>query len=108
MPAHPWSRIVAHETEGFRRRRINSLDKIYTQCFMQNRQSIDQGDVHLSKHILQHLSRLRNGWTTNGHNLRLENRRVERRAQPRALSVHSGYNVRATRAAKPTLPLLAT
>src|SRR5438445_11995046 len=106
MPAHPWSRIVAHETEGFLRRRITSLDKTYTQCFMQNRQFIDQGDVHVSKHILQHLSRLRNGWTTNGHNFRLENRRVERRAQPRGLFIHAAYNLRNAPDAKRSIPVV--
>src|SRR5437660_1437045 len=106
MTAHPWSRIVRHETERFRSRRINSLDKIYTQYFMQDRKLIDQSNVHVSKHILQHLSRLCYGWTTNGHNLRLENRRVERRTQPRRLFIHAAYNLRNTPHAKRSIPVI--
>src|SRR5207253_7924946 len=106
MPAHSWSRIVCHETEGFRRRRINSLDKINAQCFMQDRQLIDQGDVHVSKHILQHLSRLGNGRTTNSYNLRLENRSVKRGTQPRGLLIHTTYNLRNTPHTKRSIPII--
>src|SRR5207253_11105038 len=106
MPAHSWSRIVCHEAEGFRRRRVDSLDKINAQCFMQYRQLIDQGDVHISKHILQHLSRLRNGRTANSYNLRLKNRSVKRGTQPRGLLVHTTYNLRNTPHTKRSIPII--
>src|SRR5205807_7769306 len=82
------------------------LGNRYPHSFVQNRQFISQGDVHVSKHILQPLSRLRNGWTTNGHNLRLENRRVERRAQPRGLFIHAAYNLRNTPDTKRSIPVV--
>src|SRR5467141_4843317 len=88
MATHPWSRIVRHEAEGFSRGRIDSLDEIYSQFFMQHGQLVDQCYVHVSKHVLQHLSRLGDRRATDRHNLGLKNRAVESCTKPRRLPLH--------------------
>ena len=106
MPADPGPGIMSYETERLRRRRIDRLDKIYTQRFVQNRQLVDQRDVHISKHVLKHLSRLRNRRTTDRHNLRLKNRAVEVCAKPRRLRVHATDNLRNTLHTERSVPII--
>src|SRR5712664_1689094 len=93
MATNPGSRVVCHEAEGFGRGRIDSLDKINSKFFMQYRQLVDQCYVHVSKHILQHLRRLRDRRTTDRHNLGLKNRAVERCPKPRRLPFHATNNL---------------